>query len=178
MKSLKSLADRLADRSVPEPNSGCVLWLGAVDSCGYGHMSWLARVSRVHRLAWMARYGAIPDGMGVLHRCDQPSCLNVSHLFLGDHRTNMRDMVAKGRCGINPKAAATHCKRGHLFDAASMRRRGGEPRRECNICKNILRREAFAALPDTDKKAANAAYRIYAKGWRMRRREQRGISHE
>jgi hypothetical protein len=51
----------------------------------------------VHRLAWEFSNGEIPQGMFVCHRCDNPKCFEVSHLFLGTAADNMADKIAKGR---------------------------------------------------------------------------------
>ena len=50
-----------------------------------------------HRIAWQLTHGAIPKGMFVLHRCDNPPCVNPAHLFIGTQRDNLRDCFAKGR---------------------------------------------------------------------------------
>lgn len=60
-----------------------------------------------HRLAYISRYGPIPDDMVVCHKCDTPNCVNTDHLFLGTQQENMTDMVNKGRSLFgekNPKA--------------------------------------------------------------------------
>lgn len=75
---------------------GCWLWTRA-RVCGYGSVRINKRDRRAHRVAWELTYGAIPNGLWVLHRCDVPLCVRPSHLFLGDHAANMADMVAKGR---------------------------------------------------------------------------------
>lgn len=82
---------------IPEPNSGCWLWLGVPNSDGYGGLKIKGRAYKAHRVAWERANGPIPDGMCVCHKCDVPSCVNPDHLFLGTHTDNMRDMTAKGR---------------------------------------------------------------------------------
>ena len=52
-----------------------------------------------HRMAWIIAYGSIPQGLCVLHRCDNPPCVRPDHLFLGTKGDNNRDCVAKGRGG-------------------------------------------------------------------------------
>lgn len=65
---------------------------------GYGiHGGNVLGERRAHRRAWVAEHGPIPDGMHVLHRCDNPPCRRVDHLFLGSHRANMQDCAGKGR---------------------------------------------------------------------------------
>jgi hypothetical protein len=89
---------RLAFYTEPEPNTGCWLWTGSIDSHGYGHLNLTGhRLRRAHRLAWESKHGHIQRGLSVLHRCDERSCVNPDHLWLGTHADNMRDMIAKGR---------------------------------------------------------------------------------
>lgn len=76
----------------------CLEWDGYRDKGGYGkrYVSLRGQCS-VHCLAWEDAHGPIPNGMNVLHKCDNPSCYNVEHLFLGTTLDNVADRVAKGR---------------------------------------------------------------------------------
>lgn len=86
------------DRLIPEPMSGCHLWEGGLNTCGYGLAKRGAGRSRlVHRRVWEDECGPIPDGMCVLHKCDTPSCANPDHLYVGTKRQNTRDMVERQR---------------------------------------------------------------------------------
>jgi hypothetical protein len=84
-------------RSIPEPNSGCWLWLGCDHGAGYGVINVNRRQVFAHRASWMAHFGSIPDGQCVCHRCDIPACVNPVHLFLGSHQENAQDRERKGR---------------------------------------------------------------------------------
>lgn len=148
----RSLSERLLNMSIPEPNSGCFIWLGATNPDGYGNVRVGSRTDgtrrqlKAHRAAWSAFVGEIPDGVHVLHRCDNPACINPEHLFLGTHTDNMRDMVAKGRAVLIPPTVgqgssnhrygfrATHCVHGHLMTPENTIEQCGVRRcRECRL---------------------------------------------
>lgn len=92
-----TLAQYLDHYSIPEPNSGCRLWTGAVGRSGYGNAKWQGEVVSAHRLAWRSVNGAVPDGMDICHKCDVTICINEAHLFPGTRKDNVDDARRKGR---------------------------------------------------------------------------------
>lgn len=82
-------------------SSGCLEWQGAADAKGYGLLTGLlARSSggaHAIRVAWMIEHGPIPRGRVVMHRCDNPRCIDVAHLSIGTNYDNSRDMTQKQR---------------------------------------------------------------------------------
>jgi hypothetical protein len=92
-----TLAERLDHRSEPYVEGRCRLWLGVCNKDGYGILSLHDRPIRVHRATWECEKGPIPDGLDVLHSCDNRPCRNIDHLFLGTNADNVADKVAKGR---------------------------------------------------------------------------------
>lgn len=77
--------------------SECLIWTGPVINSGRGSIARNRRKYLVYRFAYMLICGPIPDGLQVLHSCDNPLCVNPKHLFSGTQADNMQDMVRKGR---------------------------------------------------------------------------------
>jgi hypothetical protein len=75
----------------------CWEWQSTTNNKGYGTISIKGRSRLAHRFSYEIHNGSIPNGLNVLHRCDNPLCCNPAHLFLGTQRDNIADMVAKGR---------------------------------------------------------------------------------
>lgn len=94
-------AAELLWRQVERGDEGeCWEWQGSTNEHGYGRVKVGGRpgpVQLAHRVAWELINGAIPDGLCILHACDNPPCCNPSHLFLGTKADNTADMIAKGR---------------------------------------------------------------------------------
>jgi hypothetical protein len=90
------LAKRFHEKVQQGEADACWPWLGAEHGKGYGGISIRGRSQPAHRVAYELACGAIPAGLWVLHRCDNPKCVNPAHLFLGTHQDNMDDMKKKG----------------------------------------------------------------------------------
>lgn len=77
--------------------SGCWIWSGRKFRLGYGSIYWDGRLLSTHRVSYLLNVGDIPEGIHVLHSCDNPPCVNPLHLRLGTHAENMRDKAERGR---------------------------------------------------------------------------------
>ncbi len=147
-----------------QKTEGCWLWTANVNHAGYGKYWDGEDLVSAHRHSWTIHNGPIPAGMLVLHKCDNPPCVNPDHLFLGTHLDNNLDTLRKGRRGYNgaPGEQNSHSK----LTAAKVhdiRRRGdaGEPvyllakeyRVGWTAVDRIVKREAWKHLPEADRSA-------------------------
>ena len=149
-----------------DPISGCWVWQRTTIKSGYGqigsklfgrasHNCNQVRHISAHRASWLGFKGDIPGRLWVLHRCDNPPCVNPEHLFLGTALDNVRDAIAKGRVNspeirarISASKTKTHCIRGHQYPETPP-----GVRHRCPTCIRITSRRRKRA-PQSKKRAA------------------------
>jgi len=106
------------------PDNECWEWIGYRRQ-GYGVVGVDREVIGAHRFSFELTNGPIPDGMFVLHRCDNPPCVNPAHLFLGTHADNMADCKVKGRAKGSP-LVGSDCHAAKLNEALVMEIRNSQ----------------------------------------------------
>lgn len=95
---MKDLKQRFDEKYV-KTDCGCWNWIASRTRDGYGKMNVGGKYIASHRVSWLLNKGQIPDGLHVLHTCDNHQCVNPSHLFVGTMSDNMIDCILKGRHG-------------------------------------------------------------------------------
>jgi hypothetical protein len=125
-------------------NNDCYEWQGNFNASGYGQMKYFGKNVLAHRVLMEIFLGRrLPKNILVCHHCDNPACINLEHLFLGTHKDNALDMVAKGRGNSQKK---THCPLGHEYTKENtyiLNASSGKERR-CKTCLARKEREKRA----------------------------------
>ncbi len=75
----------------------CIPWHGNIMSNGYGRLKSKGRTYRAHRFVYESTHGPIPEGFIIRHKCDNPPCVNPTHLEIGTHKDNTRDEMVRTR---------------------------------------------------------------------------------
>lgn len=114
--SKEHLAMRLANGCAMNDVTGCWEWQRHRNNHGYGKLTINGRGCYAHRLSYQLVKGDLPQGMEVLHSCDNPACINPEHLSAGTHSQNMKDCTFKGRAKM-----PTVSVRGERNGAAKLR---------------------------------------------------------
>ena len=98
----------LAKTDIPDNPDACWNWTGAHGR--YGRMNINGKRMATHRVSYELHIGKIPDGLHVLHHCDNGLCINPKHLFVGTHSDNIKDAYSKGRVIIPDNKGERHGK--------------------------------------------------------------------
>lgn len=128
---------------------------------GYGRVSYQNKMHLAHRVAYELTFGLIPEGVLVLHRCDNPPCCNPDHLFLGDHSANMQDMLQKERGVFQRHPEKLKAGKDHWTRARPDKVLKGEAHPQCKLtAEQVKRIFADKAAGLSDRKIA-ALYGVH-----------------
>jgi len=119
-------------------NGSCIEFVGGKIGGGYGRVNFNGQRFVAHRLAWELTNGPIPEGLFVLHKCDNPPCINPDHLFLGTNKDNTQDMLAKGR----RQTKKLFCKRGHSMAGDNIIHYANG-KRKCKACHKLVAYKSY-----------------------------------
>lgn len=113
MADKEVIKSRLLSKVVVDNVTGCWNWNGGKGFGGYGKMKVDNKSQLTHRVAYRVFIGEIPEDICVCHKCDNPSCVNPDHLFLGTQSDNMKDAYKKGRVKLDEISKNNQYKKGH-----------------------------------------------------------------
>lgn len=130
-------------RYTANQKTGCWEWRGGKISAGYGSFTLYKETYLAHRVAYGVKYGLIPEGFVICHRCDNPSCINPEHLFLGTMSDNIKDRDTKGRTTRGESQHASKLTRQGVLD---IRRKLAEGVRQKDVAKQYSLHQTTISL--------------------------------
>ena len=125
-----SIKERILSNIWIYSETGCWEWQGCKTKDGYGVIKIKGRTKRVHRIAYRIFNGDFDPSLCICHKCDNPSCCNPNHLFVGTQKDNIRDMVAKGRSNKGEKNPLSKLTKEDIFDIRRLYRIGNLTQQE------------------------------------------------
>lgn len=127
-----AVMERFMSYVMPEPNSGCWLWTGTLNTQGYGRFHINGKRPMAHKYVFEALVKKVPEGLSLDHLCRVRCCVNPQHL----EPVTTRENIMRGENKVAALAGRTHCNRGHEFTAenTSVRKHRGKTYRGCKKC--------------------------------------------
>ncbi|MDE2104192.1 MAG: HNH endonuclease [Patescibacteria group bacterium] len=138
IKPLEKITLNKMLQDMSEEYEGCIAWKGRRTEFGHGQFRFAGSIWFAHRAAWVCSNGDIPKGMQVLHKCDNPWCIKLEHLFLGTQADNIADAIAKGRFYKHPRRISEE-QRKDIRDAVA----GGATYDELALKYNVSKQTIF-----------------------------------
>lgn len=155
---------KIAER-VEIRESGCWEWQGSRVRNGYGRIGNNKKDELVHRLVYRLCVSELPPSVFVCHRCDNPICLNLAHLFAGTHSDNTRDAVSKGRNYLPCPKGGSKARKLSDDDVRAIRRRVDSGERvgqlaleyavSASVITSVVRRHRYRSVSDDVQESAN-----------------------
>lgn len=162
-----SIRERLDRLSMPEPNTGCFIFIGVMGNHGYGKMKVGGKTGKwhlAHRLSYEAHVRQIPQGLVIDHLCRNKSCINPLHL----EPVTIGENALRGDTIPARNLLKTHCPKGHLYTDFAYSQSNGH--RKCRVCgrdRDVRRRSRKNELRRTEK--YREKQRVYAQEYRRQR---------
>ena len=118
---------RFLEKTKKNEKTGCLEWTGALDSDGYGVFWWNGRTHRSHRVSYQWFHGSLEEGDVLLHTCDNPICVEPTHLSIGSQSENLTDMKEKGRAAKGSDNANTKLQESDIPTIRKLAKMGFTP---------------------------------------------------
>lgn len=126
----KTVLERFEEKFEKIDGNTCWEWKAHRTPKGYGSIKINRRMRSAHRVSWELYEGPIPEGLCILHRCDNPPCVRPSHLFLGTQAENVADMISKNRKAIGVNSGSNKLNESQVHEIRRIFQEGGISKRK------------------------------------------------